>query len=160
MGIREDLLRKLDTEVKKLERELKVDLPRQLAEAAAHGDLSENAEHEAAKDRKDTVTALLLRLYKKRQAISSMNVDMIPRDAIGFWSRVELLDLDSDDTINYHLVSPDESDPKEGKISVTSPIGQALRGRTDGDEIEVRTPRGMRHYEVLSFSTIHDDNSE
>lgn len=159
MGIREDLLKKLDVEVKSLERELKVDLPRQLAEAAAHGDLSENAEHEAAKDRKDTVTSMLLRLYRKRQAISSMNVDMIPRDSIGFWSRVELLDLDSEETIRYHLVSADESAPREGKISVTSPIGQALSGRAEGDEIEVETPRGTRHYEVLSFSTIHDDET-
>lgn len=157
MGIREDLLKNLEGEIRTLERELKVELPRQLAEAAAHGDLSENAEHEAAKDRKDTVTSMLLRLYRKRQAISSMNVDMIPRDAIGFWSRVELLDLDTDETVRYHLVSADETDPKAGKISMTSPIGQALNGKSEGDEIDVHTPRGTRHYEVLSYTTIHDD---
>ncbi len=156
MGIREDLLQKLDIEIRRLERELKVDLPRQLAEAAAHGDLSENAEHEAAKERKDTVTGMLLNAYKRREAISNMNVSMIPRDAISFWSTVELLDLDTDDEITYLLVSPDESDPKNGRISMTSPIGKALNGRATGDEIEVQTPRGVRHYEVLSFSTIHD----
>jgi transcription elongation factor GreA len=156
MGIREDLLKKLDEQIAKLERELKVDLPRQLAEAAAHGDLSENAEHEAAKDRKDTVTGLLLNLYKKRQGISNMNVQMIPRDAIGFWSKVTLLDLDSDEEVRYQLVSADESDPKNGKISLTSPIGQALNGKVAGDEIEVNTPRGTRSYEVLDFVTIHE----
>lgn len=156
MGIREQLLKKIDEEVAKLERELKVDLPRQLAEAAAHGDLSENAEHEAAKDRKETVTSLLLGAYKRRQAIANMNVSMIPRDAIGFWSDVELLDLDSDEEVSYRLVSPDESDPKEGRISMTSPIGKALNGKREGDEIEVRTPRGTRMYEVLSFVTVHD----
>lgn len=156
MGIREDLLKGVDEEISTLERELKVDLPRQLAEAAAHGDLSENAEHEAAKDRKDTVTSMLLRLYKKRQAIANMNVAMIPDDRIGFWSKVELLDLDSDEEVHYWLVSPDESNPKEGKVSVSSPIGQALQGKEEGDVVEVRTPRGVLNYEVLSFSTIHE----
>ena len=156
MGIREDLLKKIDAEISVLERELKIDLPRQLAEAAAHGDLSENAEHEAAKDRKDTVTGLLLKLYEKRQGISNMNVARIPHDTIGFWSTVEVLDLDSDDEITYQLVSPDESDPKAGKISMTSPIGQALAGKQDGDEITVQTPRGEKNYEILSFTTIHE----
>lgn len=157
MGIREHLLEKLAGEISVLERELKVELPRQLSEAAAHGDLSENAEHEAAKDRKDTVTAMLLRLYRKRQVISSMNTQMIPRDAIGFWSRVVLLDLDSDEEVRYHLVSPDETDPKRGRISMTSPIGRALAGKTIGDDLEVETPRGTLQYEVVSFTTIHED---
>jgi transcription elongation factor GreA len=155
MGIREDLLKKLGLQITKLERELKVDLPRQLAEAAAHGDLSENAEHEAAKERKDTVTGMLLSMYKKRQAISNMNVQMIPRDSIGFWSTVELIDLDTDEDVTYQLVSADESNPKNGKISMTSPIGRALNGKGDGDEIEVETPGGTRRYEVVSFTTVH-----
>lgn len=156
MGIREQLLEKIDEEVATLERELKVELPRQLAEAAAHGDLSENAEHEAAKDRKDTVTALLMKLYKKRQAIAGMNTRMIPHDAIGFWSTVELLDLDNDEQVTYRLVSADESDPRDGKISISSPIGRALCGKQEGDEVEVTTPRGTRLYEVLSYTTIHE----
>lgn len=159
MGIREDLLKQVESDVAKLERELKVDLPRQLAEAAAHGDLSENAEHEAAKDRKDTVTSMLLRLYQKRQAISHMNTQMISRDSIGFWSTVRLLDLDNDEETTYKLVSSDETDPKNGRISITSPIGKALVGKGDGDEVEVETPRGERNYEVISFSTIHDNES-
>ncbi len=157
MGIREQLLTKIEAEVHALERELKVDLPRQLAEAAAHGDLSENAEHEAAKERKDMVEALLKRAYRKRQAIASMNVEMIPRDSIGFWSTVIVFDLDRDEEITYKLVSADESDPSVGRISVTSPIGRALSGHGDGDEVSVSTPRGMRNYEVLSFTTLHDD---
>lgn len=160
MGIREDLLKKIAAKITTLERELKVDLPRQLFEAAAHGDLSENAEHEAAKERKDTVTGLLLNLYERRQGISNMNTQQIPHDSIGFWSTVEVLDLDNDEELTYLLVSPDESDPKNGRISITSPIGRALAGGQDGDEIAVETPRGTRNYEILSFTTIHEVASD
>jgi transcription elongation factor GreA len=158
MSLRDKLLQKLEEEIVPVERELKVDIPRQLAEAAAHGDLSENAEYDAAKQRKELVQAQLARLYDKRQSLANINERMIPRDSIGFWSRVELLDVDSDEEIGYRLVSPDESDPPNGKISVSSPIGKALVGRTVGDEVEVQTPRGTRFYEVLGFTTLHDDS--
>ncbi len=158
MGIRERLLKKLDQKIQPLERELKVELPRQLAEAAAHGDLSENAEYEAAKQRKDFVQAQLARFYDKRKSVAGINELMIPRDSIGFWSRVELLDLDSGEEVGYHLVSADESDPPNGRISVSSPIGKALIGKVDGDEIEVQTPRGTKIYEILEFSTVHEDS--
>lgn len=157
MSLRDKLLKKLETEIKPLERELKVDLPRQLAEAAAHGDLSENAEYDAAKQRKELVQAKLARLYDKRQSLANINERMIPRDSIGFWSRVELLDVDSGTEVSYRLVSPDESDPGNGKISVSSPIGRALVGRLQGDEVEVQTPRGTRNYAILDFTTMHDD---
>ena len=157
MGIRETLLKKLEEEIQPLHRELKVELPRQLAEAAAHGDLSENAEYDAAKQRKELVQAQLARLYDKRQSLASISERMIPHDKIGFWSRVELLEVDSGEEIGYHLVSPDESDPANGRISVSSPIGKALVGRTDGDEVEVQTPRGTKTYEILAFATLHED---
>jgi transcription elongation factor GreA len=160
VGIREDLLKKVSAEITLLERELKVDLPRQLSEAAAHGDLSENAEHEAAKDRKDTVTGMLLALYERRQGISNMNTQAIPHDVIGFWSTVRVLDLDNDEELTYLLVSPDESDPKQGRISMTSPIGKAIAGQQDGDEITVVTPRGERNYEILAFTTIHEAENQ
>lgn len=158
MGIRERLLKKLDQEIQLLERELKVELPRQLAEAAAHGDLSENAEYDAAKQRKELVQAQLARFYDKRQSLDGINELMIPRDSIGFWSRVELLDVDSGEEVGYHLVNADESDPPNGRISVSSPIGKALIGKVDGDEVEVRTPRGTKIYEILEFSTVHEDS--
>jgi len=158
MSIRDKLLKKLELEIQPLERELKVDLPRQLAEAAAHGDLSENAEYDAAKQRKELVQAKLARLYDKRQSLANINERMIPHDTIGFWSRVELLDVDSGTEVEYRLVSPDESDPGNGRISVSSPIGKALIGCADGDEVEVQTPRGTRTYEVLGFTTLHDDS--
>ncbi len=156
MGIRERLLKKLDQKIQPLERELKVELPRQLAEAAAHGDLSENAEYEAAKQRKDFVQAQLARFYDKRKSVAGINELMIPRDSIGFWSRVELLDVDSGEEVGYHLVNADESDPPNGRISVSSPIGKALIGKVDGDEVEVQTPRGTKIYEILEFSTVHE----
>lgn len=160
MGIREELLEKLREEIRPLERELKVELPRQLAEAAAHGDLSENAEYDAAKSRKELVEAQLQRLYKKKKSLAAINPDTIPRDAIGFYSTVELYELDSNDEITYRLVTVDESDPKNGRISLTSPIGRALVGKRAGDEVEVQTPRGSRNYEVLDFTTIHDEADE
>ena len=160
MGIREDLMKKIGSEIDLLERELRVDLPRQLAEAAAHGDLSENAEHEAAKQRKGTVEALLARLHRRRSSLSTMNTQMIPRDAVGFWSTVTVIDVDSGDEKTYKLVSPDESDPKRGHVSVTSPVGSALAGRHVGDEVDVETPRGGRTYEILEFTTIHDQEDD
>ena len=157
MGIREKLIEKIDREIQPLEKELKVDLPRQLAEAAAHGDLSENAEYDAAKQRRDFVQGQLARLYSNKQSLSAINEQMIARDAIGFWSKVEVFDVDTGDETSYRLVNPDESDPANGKISVSSPIGRALLGRQQGDEVSVETPRGTRNYEVLRFTTIHDD---
>jgi len=157
MSIRDRLLKELEEEIGPLQRELKVELPRQLAEAAAHGDLSENAEYDAAKQRKELVQAKLARLYDKRQSLANINERMISTDSIGFWSRVRLLDVDSGDEVSYRLVSPDESDPANGKISVSSPIGKALIGRSEGDEVEVQTPRGAKNYEVLEFFTLHND---
>ncbi len=157
MALRDKLLKKLEEEIEPLRRELKVELPRQLAEAAAHGDLSENAEYEAAKQRKELVQAKLAKLFDKRLSLANINERMIARDSIGFWSRVELLDLESGEEIGYLLVNSDESDPRNGKISISSPIGKALMGRMEGDEVEVDTPRGTRSYEVLRFATLHDD---
>lgn len=157
MALRDKLLKKLEEEIEPLRRELKVELPRQLAEAAAHGDLSENAEYDAAKQRKELVQAKLAKLFDKRLSLANISERMIPRDSIGFWSRVELLDLESGEEIGYLLVNSDESDPRNGKISISSPIGKALMGRKEGDEVEVDTPRGTRSYEVLRFTTLHDD---
>lgn len=158
MGVRENLLRKIEEEISPLERELKVELPRQLAEAAAHGDLSENAEYEAAKQRKGLVEAQLALLYKKKSALSAINPEMISRDSVGFWSTVQLLDVDSGDEITYKLVVAGDADPANGKISLTSPIGRALFGRREGEEVVADTPRGTKTYEVLAFTTIHEDS--
>lgn len=156
MGIRERLLEKLDEEIEPLHRELRVELPRQLAEAAAHGDLSENAEYDAAKQRKELVEAKLARLHRKKAAIQRMDVSRISPYEIGFLSTIVVRNLDSGERSSYTLVSPDESEPKEGKISVGSPIGKALMGHVEGDEVEVRTPRGTRRYEIVEFTTIHE----
>lgn len=160
MGIREELLEKLKQQIRPLERELKVELPRQLAEAAAHGDLSENAEYDAAKSRKQLVQAQLQRLYEKKRSLANINPQTISRDAVGFYSTVQLHDLDSGDEITYRLVTTDESDPRNGKISLTSPIGRALVGKRVGDEVSVQTPRGTRSYEVLEFTTIHEETGD
>jgi len=160
MGIREELLEQVKQEIEPLERELKVELPRQLAEAAAHGDLSENAEYDAAKSRKELVQAQLQRLYAKKKSLAAINPQTIARDAVGFYSTVELYDVESGDEVTYRLVTSDESDPRDGKISLTSPIGRALVGKRVGDEVSVETPRGSRSYEVLDFTTIHDDTRD
>ena len=154
MGISDRLIKKLEKEIRPLERELTVELPRQLAEAAAHGDLSENAEYDAAKQRKEFVQAQLRRLYEKRQSLSGISELMIPRDSIGFWSQVKVLDLDNDEEIEYRIVSPDESDPRNGRISVSSPIGKALIGKNKKDLVTVKTPSGEKNFEIKEVKYI------
>jgi len=152
------VIKQLETEIKELEHELHHVLPKELERARALGDLRENAEYQAAKERKDY---LMLRLgqMKKRLADASMvNLNRIPRNEIAFGSTVTLKDLQRNAEVVYTLVSAEEADVSQGKISISSPIGRSLLGRKLGDAIEVRTPAGVREFEVLHLVTIHDSN--
>lgn len=150
------VIKQLETEIKGLEHELHHVLPKELERARALGDLRENAEYQAAKERKDY---LMLRLgqMKKRLADASMvNLNRIPRNEIAFGSKVTLKDLQRDTEVVYTLVSAEEADVSQGKISISSPIGRSLLGKKLGDAIEVRTPAGVREFKVLQLVTIHD----
>lgn len=155
-GAEEKIRRKLEDEIAQLDRELNYELPKEIATARAHGDLSENAEYKYAKERQHLVGMRLQQLRKRLASLSLVNLAKIPRDRIGYGSRVTLLDLNSNDEVNYQLVTAEESDVSQGLISTTSPIGKALLGKRAGEAVNVRTPAGAREFEVMRLLTIYD----
>ncbi|MGA8186192.1 MAG: transcription elongation factor GreA [Terriglobia bacterium] len=152
------IVQKLQQEIQALEYELHNELPRELKKARAHGDLSENAEYIMAKQRQDYVGARLAQLKRRMAELSLVNVNNIPKDRIAFGSRVVLYDLDQDAEVEYRLVTSEESDFSKGWISTTSPIGKSLMGKKVGEEVTVRTPKGVREFEIRSVRTIHEQN--
>src|SRR5271168_2270057 len=156
-----DPLRKIKTrlqeEIDHLEHELNVDLPKEIAVARAHGDLSENAEYKYAKERQGYVNARIGQLKKRMGDLSMLNLTNIPKDRSGYGSRLTVLDMKRDVKIEYTLVSSEEADAEKGLISTTSPIGKALLNRKVGDEIEVLTPAGKKEFEVVRLVTIHEE---
>jgi len=153
----ERIRRKLNEEIAQLERELHQELPKEIAKARAHGDLSENAEYKYAKERQHLVGMRLQQLRKRVADLSLMNLTKIPRDRVGYGSRVTLLDTQKGEEVNYQLVMAEESDVVKGLISTTSPIGRALLGKKQGDEVSVQTPAGARAFEVVRLVTIYDE---
>lgn len=150
------ILKKFEDEVAQLERELHHELPKEIQRARELGDLRENAEYQSAKDRQSIVNARIAMLKKRIGEISIMNMDKIPHDRAAFGSTVHLKE-DNGETIVYQLVMPEEADAAKGFISTSSPIGRAIVGRNEGDEIEVTTPNGIRNFEIIKLITIHDE---
>ena len=153
----EHIKRKLQEEIETLEHELSHELPRELKKAVALGDLSENAEYHMAKQRQEYVRARLGQLKKRMADLSLINMNNIPRDKAGLGSKVKVYDSTKDEQIEYELVTSEESDVSQGKISTTSPIGRALLNKKVGDTTLVHTPTGKRELEILSLTTIHDE---
>jgi transcription elongation factor GreA len=153
--MKDRILKRFNDEITALERELKVDLPKEIQRARELGDLRENAEYKAAKDRQDIVNARIAMLKKRVAEISLINLDRIPHGRAGFGSTVELR-AESGDTIVYQLVMPEEADATKGMISTSSPIGRAILNREEGDEIQVTTPSGSRTFELVKLTTIHE----
>lgn len=151
-----DIKKKLQDEIAALERELHIELPKEILKARAHGDLSENAEYHAAKDRQGFVNARLNQLKKRLAEMSMVDFTKIPRDRVGLGSTVVVLDTKRDEEITYNLVTSEEADPANGNISTTSPIGRALLGKEVGDEVKVQSPGGVKELEILKLTTIHD----
>jgi transcription elongation factor GreA len=148
--------KKLEDEVRKLDRELKDEIPKALKTAADMGDLSENAEYQAAKERQSYLQARLAHLRERLAKLSMINLSKVPTDRVSYGSKVVLLDLDTDKKVTYKLVSIEESDVKEGLISTTSPIGKSLMGHEEGDEVQIQTPGGVKNYEIVHLTTLHD----
>lgn len=155
-----EIVKKLETELEKLSKELRIELPKELQKAAAYGDLSENAEYDAAKQRKQFVESRIAQLQKRISEITSINLKSIPEDRVGLGSRLVLSDLDSGDEVIYTFVFPEEVDPEKGKISLASPIGKSLVGKEEGDEVLVITPKGRRNFEIMDLKTLHDLSGE
>jgi transcription elongation factor GreA len=151
-----DIKKKLQDEITALEYELHVELPKEILKARAHGDLSENAEYHAAKDRQGFVNARLGQLKKRVAEMSMIDFSKIPQGKVGLGSTVVVLDSKRDEEITYYLVTSEEAAPAEGKISTTSPIGRALLNKEVGDEVKVQSPGGVKELEILKLTTIHD----
>lgn len=148
---------KIQEELTALEHELSVDLPKEIAVARAHGDLSENAEYKFAKERQGFVNARIGLLKKRMGDLGMLNLTNIPKDRAGYGSRIVVLDTRRDVKIEYKLVSTEEADAEKGFISTTSPIGRALLNRKVGDEVQVTTPAGPKEFEVVRLVTIHEE---
>jgi len=147
---------KIQDELTALEHELSVDLPKEIAVARAHGDLSENAEYKFAKERQGFVNARIGQLKKRMGDLGMLNLTNIPKDRAGYGSRIVVIDTHRDVKIEYKLVSSEEADAEKGLISTTSPIGRALLNRKVGDEVQVTTPAGSKEFEVVRLVTIHE----
>ena len=147
--------KKLQDEIDQLDHELNVDLPKEIAVARAHGDLSENAEYKYAKERQGFVNARIGQLKKRMGDLGMLNLSNIPTDRSGYGSKIVVLDVQKDVRVQYTLVSSEEVDAEKGQISTTSPIGRALLNRRVGDEVKVSTPAGSKEFEVVELQTIH-----
>ncbi|HLJ15673.1 MAG TPA: transcription elongation factor GreA [Bryobacteraceae bacterium] len=152
----EDLKKKLQEEITALEYELRNELPREILKARAHGDLSENAEYHAAKERQGYVNARLGQLQARLREFSMVDITKIPHDRVGLGSSVVVLDVDRDEKIHYKLVTSEEANVAKGFISTSSPIGRGLVGKRVGDVVKIQIPGGTREMEILELLTIHD----
>lgn len=151
------LLKKFEDELMQLDRELKTELPQEIRRARELGDLRENAEYHAAKERQRLVEARISLLKKRVSDIHLMNLDKVPKDRVGFGSTVHLKDAAAEGLTIYQLVMPEDADVEHGLISTASPIGRALLNKEEGDEVVVTTPSGSRTFELVKLQTIHDE---
>jgi transcription elongation factor GreA len=151
-----EFIEKLEKEIKTLEYELHNELPKEIQTARELGDLKENAEYAAAKERQDLVRSKLGLLQKRLADLSMIDFTKIARDAIGLGSTVKVFDVNNGVEIKYRLVTSEESDVPNGKISTTSPIGRGMMGKKVGDIAEIKTPNGEKEFEILELKTIHD----
>jgi transcription elongation factor GreA len=152
----QELIKKLKEEIAALEVEFRVELPREILKARAHGDLKENAEYHAAKERQGIVNARLNQLNGRLREISMIDMSKLPRDRVGLCSEVIVLDVDKDIKVKYTLVTSEEVDVAKGLISTSSPIGRALLSKQVGDEVRIQIPGGLRVMEIVELKTIHD----
>ncbi len=150
-----NILKRFEDEIQELERELKTELPKEIKRARELGDLSENAEYQAAKERQRYLEARIGMLKKRVAELALVNMDKVPRDKVGLGSEVHLRE-DTGEAIVYKLVMPEDADAAHGRISTSSPIGRALLNKEPGDEVTVTTPNGKRHFEIVRLTTIHD----
>ena len=152
-----DIKKKLQDEIAALDYELRNELPREILKARAHGDLSENAEYHAAKERQGFVNARLGQLQHRLAEMSMVDFSKIPLGKVGLGSTVVVLDVNRDEEVTYYLVTSEEADAANGRVSTTSPIGRALLNKDVGDEVKVVSPGGTRVLEIRKLITMHDE---
>lgn len=154
----EALKKQLQEEITKLEYELRNELPKEILRAREYGDLSENAEYSAAKERQGYVNARLGQLQKRMGEMSMIDMSKIPRDRVGLGSIVVVMDLNKDTELTYQLVPSEQADVAKGAISTSSPIGKGLLNKQVGDEVTIIIPGGTKLFEVLKVTTVHDSH--
>lgn len=150
----------LEEESRQLEHEFRIELPKAIGIARDHGDLSENAEYHAARERHAFVKAQIGQLSGQLAKLKGVNIARIPSDRAGLYSKVTVFDLDSETEIVYELVTGEEADPDEGRISISSPIGKGFAGKEEGDEVSIQVPSGRRNFEISGLVTIHERQGE
>jgi transcription elongation factor GreA len=156
--MKDRILKRFNDQIAVLERELKVELPKEIQRAREYGDLRENAEYKAAKDRQDIVSARIGMLKRRVREIALINLDRIPHGRASFGSTVELRSTQGE-TLVYQLVMPEDADAEKGLISTSSPIGRAILNKEEGDDISVSAPGGVRTFELVKLTTIHDEEA-
>ena len=154
------VLDKLENELMESKRELEVDIPAALKIATAMGDLSENAEYKAAKERQSYLQARISQLQGRISNVLSLDVSRLPKDRAGLGSKLHLKNVDTDEEKTYHLVFPEEVEPDEGRISPASPIGRSMVGKMEGDEIIMSFGGNKIYFEVIRLVTIHNELAE
>jgi len=143
-----EVLKKELNNLKKVERPQNI---KAIEEARAHGDLSENAEFDAAKDRQGFIEGRIGELTFKLANADIIDTDRLPRDRAVFGSKVVVENIDTGENIEYQLVGPEESDIEKGRISVSSPLGKEIIGKRPGDEFALQVPGGRRNYELVEI---------
>lgn len=141
----------LETELKKLMTEERPAVVRAIEEARSHGDISENAEYEAAKERQALIEGRIADIQNKLATAEAIDPSTINSDRVVFGAHVDLIDLENDEKHAYQIVGVDEADVKNGMISILSPIARALIGKKKGETVTVLSPKGDREYEIVSF---------
>jgi len=154
--MKDRLIKKFEDEIQALDRELKVELPREIKRARELGDLRENAEYAAAKERQRLVESRISMLQKRVAEIALINIDRIPADRAGFGSTLHVVESTGEKLV-FQLVMPEDADAAKGLISTTSPIGRALLNKEEGDSVKVVTPGGTRGFEIVKLITIHGE---
>lgn len=156
----EAVRKKLADEILEVRHEIEVELPKRIEEARSKGDLSENAEYEAAKERQSYLSVRLLQLQNRHSKLAGIDPEDIDKSSVGLYSVVDLREADNGKSYTYELVLPEEMNLKKGMISIMSPIGQQLRGSKAGDTVTIKTPARTFDVNVLSFSNILGEHFE
>jgi len=146
------LLKRLEQDRYDFEYELKSVVPLEIRKAAAQGDLSENAEYEAALEKQRMLQLRVRSAQKRISEIASLSLDRLPQDRVAYGSIVDLYDLDTDKELSYQLVMAEDADINKMRISVSSPIGRALIGKEEGDEVTIPIPSGVKNYEIIKLT--------
>ncbi len=152
-----EVKRKLEEEVQRIDHELRVTLPKEIQTALGQGDLSENAEYEAAKERQSTLQARFAQIQKRLADLSRIDVAGVPKDRAGLGSEVTVENLESGEEVRYTLVIPELADGNKSFVSMASPVGRALMNRRVGDTVTITIPRGTLEYEVRRIVTLSGD---